>query len=186
MWWVLPSGSFLEVFAVVDFLHSMRSLSLLNVSGVTSCGWLHTTVVDNFCCRLVTFSSDNICTRWERTIASETFLRLCRFAVDWSSVSCRAVLLVSFIIDNISLFNIGFINRFIYIIYSFLIQKLIFFILQFLVHLRNNIPEIIRFIWILIYLGSANFIRWTHHGLTTICLYLLIDWRFVCQVKRGV
>ena len=69
-----------------------------------------------------------------------------RFAVDWSNVSCRAVLLVSFIIDNISLLNIGFINRFIYIIYSFLIQELIFFILQFLVHLRNNLPEIIRFI----------------------------------------
>jgi hypothetical protein len=186
VWWVLPSGSFLEVFAVVDFLHSMRSLSLLNVSGVTFCGWLHTTVVDNFSCRLVTFSSDNICTRWERTIASGTFLRMCRFTVDWSSVSCRAVLLVFFIIDNIFLLNIGFINRFIYIIYSFLIQKLIFFILQFLVHLRNNIPEIIRFIWILIHLGSANFIRRTHHGLTTICLYLLIDWRFVCQVKRGV
>ena len=134
----------------------MRSLSLLNVCGVTSCGWLHTTVVDNFCCRLVTFSSDNICTRWERTIASETFLRLCRFAVDWSSVSCRAVLLVSFIIDNISLFNIGFINRFIYIIYSFLIQELIFFILQFLVHLRNNLPEIIGFIWVLIHLVALT------------------------------
>ena len=186
MWWVLPSGSFLEVFTVVDVLHSMRSLSLLNVCGVTSCGWLHITVVDNFCCRLVTFSSDNICTRWERTIASGTFLRMCRFAVDWSSVSCRAVLLVSFIIDNISLFNIGFINRFIYIIYSFLIQELIFFILQFLVHLRNNLPEIIGFIWILIHLGSVNFIRCTHRGWTTICLCLLIDWRFVCQVKRGV
>ena len=164
----------------------MRSLSLLNVCGVTSCGWLRTTVVDNFSCRLVTFSSDNISTRWERTITSETFLRMCRFAVDWSSVSCRAMLLVFFIIDNISLLNIGFINRFIYIIYSFLNQELIFFIPQFLVHLRNNLPEIIRFIWILIHLGSANFIRCTHRGWTTICLCLLIDWRFVCQVKRGV
>ena len=171
---------------MVDVLHSVRSLSLLNVWGVTSCGWLHTTVVDNFSCRLVTFSSDNICTRWERTIASGTFLRMCRFAVDWSSVSCRAVLLVSLIIDNISLFNIGFINRFIYIIYSFLIQELIFFILQFLVHLRNNLPEIIRFIWILIHLGSVNFIRCAHRGWATICHCLLIDWWFVCQIKRGV
>ena len=128
---------------MVDVLHSMRSLPLLNVCGVTSCGWLRTTVVDIFYCQLVAFSSDNICTRGERTIASETFLRLSRFAVDCSSVSCGAVLLVSFIIDNISLFNIGFINRFIYIIYSFLIQELIFFILQFLVNLRNNLPEII-------------------------------------------
>ena len=186
MWWVLPSGSFLEVFTVVDVLHSMKSLSLLNVCGVTSCGWLRTTVVDNFSCQLVTFSSDNICTRWERTIASGTFLRMCRFAVDWSSVSCRAVLLVSSIIDNIFLLNIGFINRFIYIIYSFLIQELIFFILQFLVHLRNNLPEIIRFIWILIHLGRIDFIRWTHHGWTIICLNLLIDCRFVCRVERGV
>ena len=38
------------------------------------------------------------------------------------------------------------IDRFIYIIYSFLIQELMLFIMYFFVHLSNNLSEIIRFI----------------------------------------